>query len=178
MRFPVFALLLPLALAGLETQAQSQVYKTTDKDGNVVFTDQPPADGTPSEKVRVSPVNTTPATTISAPRAKPGASAEAAAAEMPVVSITAPENESTIPKGGGDFGVFASVEPSLEGDQRLQLRIDGEVWGDPQASGAWQLNNIFRGAHDLSVELLDSSGDTISTSATVRVYVLRPSVLN
>ncbi|MFV8818765.1 DUF4124 domain-containing protein [Haliea sp. E17] len=177
MRFPVFALLLPLALAALETQAQSQVYKTTDKDGNVVFTDQPPADDSISEKVDIPPVNTAPATAITS-RPPPAARTVQGEAILPTVKITAPENETTIPMGGGEFGVFASVSPPLDSGQSLQLRIDGKPWGDPQTGGAWQLSNVFRGAHDLTVELIDSDGEVLSTSPGVRVYVMRPSVLN
>lgn len=178
MRANALALLLPLTLGLLSSPIQAQIYKTTDEHGNVVFSDQPPKDGAPSEEIDVSPTNTAPAAAVSAPAPKPDKAPEEPEASKPVVTITSPDNETTIPMGGGNFSVSASVSPSLDENQSLLLRIDGEPWGEPQASGGWQLTNVFRGAHDLTVDLLDSEGKTIVSSPGVRVYVLRPSVLN
>ncbi len=173
MRAFAAAIALLLALSGLPTQAQ--IYKTTDAEGNVVYTDQPPA-GVASESVELAPTNTA-VPPPAMPTAAPPAAAEPAAA-APAVAIVSPANETTIPKGGGIFDVVAAATPALGGGRRLQLLLDGEPWGEPQAGGSWQLQNVIRGAHDLQVNLLDVSGAVIATSASVRVYVLRPSILN
>ncbi len=177
MRTAAFALCLSLLLAATGLSAQT-IYKTTDAQGNVVFTDKPPGDRN-AEQVELRPMNTTPSVPV--PARTPDTERKAAdddAESAPEVAITSPENESTIPMGGGDFGVFASVTPAVGPGQSLQLLIDGEAWGGPQNGGAWQLSNIMRGPHDLTVQLLDSGGAAIASSTSVRVYVLRPSVLN
>ena len=92
------------------------------------------------------------------------------------VAITSPDNETTIAMGPGNFSVSAAVEPALGEGGLLQLFIDGAPSGEPQAGGSWALTNVFRGAHDLSVAVVDSKGARLAESAAVRVYVLRPSV--
>ena len=44
----------------LALPATAQIYKTTDAEGNVVFTDQPPGGDTQAEQVELQPLNTTP----------------------------------------------------------------------------------------------------------------------
>jgi hypothetical protein len=154
--------------------AHSQIYRTTDKHGNVVFTDTPPADGAASEKVELKPTNTAPPP-VAVPRPEPAAPEEEASTP-PQATITNPDNETTIAMGPGNFSVSASVQPALSGGQRLQLNMDGAPYGESQTNASWALTNVFRGAHDLTVSVLDEDGQVLTTSDPVRVYVLRPSV--
>ena len=55
------ARLLILSLLLASTLASAQIYRTTDEDGNVIFTDRPPAsEGSEVEAVELNPTNTTP----------------------------------------------------------------------------------------------------------------------
>lgn len=170
MRAKLAATLLILAV----TPAVAQIYKSTDADGNVVYTDAPPPN-TASEQVELQHTNTAPPPPAM-PRAEPAPDTAPAAPEAPRATITAPAPETTIPMGGGNFSVSAHVEPRLERGQALRLTIDGEPEGEPQPSGFWDLSNVFRGAHDLVVEVVDADGKVLSSSEPVRVYVMRPSV--
>jgi hypothetical protein len=78
--------------------------------------------------------------------------------------------------GPGNFSVSASVRPSLVDGTLLQLYMDGTPWGDAQRETTWSLTNVFRGAHDITVAVVDEDGEQLTTSAPVRVYVLRPSI--
>jgi len=171
-------LLIPL-LFPLAGQADTAIYRTTDAQGNVIFTDAPPADGNPGERVDVPPVNTTPAPQVrkSEAEAAPGPSTGEDAQAPPQVAITSPSNETTIPIGPGNFSVTAEVSRRLKPGQRLQLHLDGEPRGEPQRETTWNLTNVLRGAHDLTVSVLGEEGETVTTSEPVRVYVLRPSVI-
>lgn len=160
-----------LITALFATHSAAQIYKTTDANGNVVFTDQPPAGTTASEQVDLQQTNTTPAVAPRAPSTPEPREPEPAPIE---VSITSPANETTIPMGGGMFDVSATATPGVGPGQTLQLLLDGTPKGAPQTGTLWQLENVFRGAHDLSVRLIDSSGEVIANSNSVRVYVLRP----
>ncbi len=177
-------LLLSLLLFSLA--ATAQIYKTTDEQGNVVFTDSPPQ-GVDREEVELPRTNTAPPPPErAAPPSKEQATEEDAAdvdaaagdtadVEYGVV-ITLPENETTIPMGPGNFTVSAVVRPSLGADDRLQLLMDAVPWGDPQTVPSWALTNVFRGAHDIAVAVVDSDGKHLAISEPVRVYVMRPSV--
>jgi len=178
-RIPLLILLLfPLAGA-----ADSTIYRTTDAQGNVIFTDAPPADGQPGERVDVPPVNTTPAPQVreSATEESSAGSAdrntEEEAQAPPQVAIIYPPDETTIPRGPGNFAVTAEVSRPLQSGQRLQLRLDGDPSGEPQREGTWNLTNVLRGAHDLTVSVLGEEGKTLATSEPVRVYGLRPSLI-
>ena len=171
-RFLVLALLLiaPILCA-------DSIYRTTDKEGNVVFTDAPPAGGGEAEPVGLQPTNTTPPPPDRPDLAPAGKSADPGKEEESyTVTITNPPNETSIPMGPGNFSVSVSIHPALRKYESLQLYLDGEPRGEPQASVIWDLTNVFRGAHDITVGVLNRDGETLATSAPVRVYVHRPSV--
>ena len=53
--------------------------------------------------------------------------------------------------------------------------MDGQPQGGPQASGFWDLNNVYRGTHNLVVEVVDADGEVLSSSEPVQVHVMRTS---
>lgn len=153
--------------------SQAQIYKSTDADGNVVFTDKPPVGASKNEQVQLKRLNTTPAPdpTVQPPRAE-AVSVEPAA--QPRVAITSPENDAVIPMGPGNFSVQVETAPPLAEGQTLELLLDGTPVAPPQTSGSWALSNVLRGGHDLTVRRLDGGGEPLVTSEPVRVYVMRP----
>jgi len=153
----------------------AQIYKSTDDQGNVSYSDTPPASG-PSEQVKLRETNSTPAPEMVQPA--PTSNGSATDTEQDAgysVSIESPANETTIPMGPGNFSITAAVEPGLSDGELLQLYVDGSRSGNPQSSITWTLTNVFRGAHDLKVVVVDEKGDQLAASESVRVYVLRPS---
>lgn len=167
-----------LLLAAASMAMATEIYKRTDAQGNVTFSDQPPAPGETAEKVPLRELNTTPAVQ---PSAVPSASTSRNEAEPPdqqsfSISIASPANETTIPMGPGDVTVTAQATPPLGSLELLQLFLDGEAHGEPQHSTTWSLEGLLRGPHDLVVERLDRRGNRLDRSDSVRVYVLRPSV--
>ena len=168
-------LLLALLLLPLGSLAQT-VYRTTDAQGNVVFTDTPPANATPADRIEIRPTNTARPPEIltpPAPEVTPGV--EAAEVVSYTVTITEPANETSFPMGPGNFSVSAEVSPALNKAESLQLFIDGTPRDEPQQALTWDLTNVFRGRHDLTVGVIDSSGDTVALSEPIRVFVHRPS---
>jgi hypothetical protein len=93
------------------------------------------------------------------------------------VSISAPSNETTIPIGPGNFSVSTIVSTELEAGDSLQLFINDTPRGEPQRATTWELTNVFRGQHDLTVAVIDGSGAILAVSPAVRVFVLRPSII-
>jgi hypothetical protein len=169
----LLALLLVLPLPGLA----QQIFKTTDESGNIIFTDQPPPDATGVETVELQRTNRAPPPVVSRPPAALEAAEETDAEAVAYSArITDPANETTIPMGPGNFAVLAAVDPALRPGDALVLTIDGEAWGEPGQTASWQLTNIFRGAHDLTVSVIAPDGQQLAASEPVRVYVLRPSV--
>ena len=154
--------------------ASAQVYRTTDSNGNVIFTDKPPPGG--AEEVKLNPTNTTPGTEM---RAAPEPVAEDDEEESDEeieysIRISAPADGSTIPMGIGSFRVIAAVSPSLEEGETLQLIMNGSNHGEPQTQNSWALENARRGEHSIVVARYNSDGDVLATSEESRILVLRP----
>lgn len=173
---------LALAVSAAPGWAWGQIFKVTDEDGNVVFTDRPETVQSTSEQdvegVELTPMNTAPA--VNVPTAEERAARSAAEEEeapKPTVRISSPANESTIAMGPGNFAVSAEVEPPLSRSERLTLLMDGQAIGAAQSSASWFIQGALRGPHDLVVRREGSRGDTVAISEPVRVYVLRPSII-
>ncbi|MFV0477942.1 MAG: DUF4124 domain-containing protein [Parahaliea sp.] len=157
------------------TAVTAQIYKSVDEHGNVVFSDQPSGDVRKAEQVELNTTNTTtPPRPVSRPHSRPEPTTAEAVNYR--VSITSPANGTTIPMGTGNFSVSAAASPALTSGQTLQLQIDGQDHGGAQASGSWQLTNIFRGEHQLTVQRKSREGEVLATSEAITVYVHRPSV--
>jgi hypothetical protein len=161
-------------LALTHSSSAQPMFKVTDGDGNVTFTDTPPvsSDSTVETHSVTAPNSATPTEKMRNP-------ATLFAVEGSTsydTRIMTPANKSTIPMGHGNFTVQAALNPRLTPDENLQLLLDGEPFGAPQRIANWQLTNVHRGEHRLQVVCLDESGTQLDTSAASTVYVMRPTV--
>lgn len=183
----VFTVVLPCAIAlgiegigGIESAEAASVYRTTDAQGNVVFTDKSVDN---AERVDLEPLTVVPAVGVDvAPpptqRAEPAAS-RAGQPFMPYSTfrIAAPEDGQTLPTGAaGNVQVRLAIEPTLREDNQVRLLVDGVVSQSALNSSAFMLTNLDRGEYTLVAELLDAAGQVRHRSAPVTLYVQRASV--
>lgn len=166
--------LLAMLLASFSSIADS-IYRTTDAEGNVVFTDAPNATSRPAEAVDLQRTNTLAPIQLAPLPDADSPSAEPPAPPLYSVTITSPANETSFPMGPGNFSVSVSVSPALKKYEGLQLFLNGVPWGSPQRDTMWDLINVFRGQQDLTVAVVNNAGETLAMSAPVRVFVHRPS---
>jgi hypothetical protein len=147
------------------------MFRVTDADGKVTFTDTPPVSG----------ASTIEGHSVQAPNsAKPTQTTrEPVEVEEPTrqdTRIMARADNPIIPMEAGNFVVQAAWTPRLASGETPQLLIDGEPVGAPQRISNWQLTYVYRGEHRLQVVRLDESGTQLGTSAASTVYVMRPTV--
>jgi len=174
------SLLCALSLAPGSAGAAS-VYRTTDAQGNVVFTDQPVEN---AERVDLEPLTVVPSAKIDAVparerRAEPAVSRSVGQPFMPysTFQIVEPEDGQTLPTGAaGDVQVRLAIEPALREGDRVRLLVDGEISQSAMQTRAFMLNDLNRGEHTLRAELLDAQGQMRHRSAPVTLYVQRASV--
>ena len=163
-----------ICLALAPTLIAQPVYKITDADGNVTFTDTPPlsGEGTVEEHSVHAPNSAKPPAT----KKTPAASVKLEQPLLYETRIVTPADNATIPMGPGNFAVEAAFNPRLAPGETLQLLLDDEPVGVPQQTASWQLTNVYRGEHRLQVVRRDESGAQLDASAASKVFVMRPIV--
>ena len=168
----------------LAAQAQT-IYRTTDAQGNVVFTDNPDRGG---EQVELAPLTVVPSSGEvrrgePAPRLEASGAAAATGSPgqpfMPYDSfrILSPSHEQAFPVGvAGNVPVELGIQPELREDHRVRLLVDGQVSQTAMHTTAFMVANMNPGEHVLQAELLDGSGAVRHRSSPVTIYVHRASV--
>lgn len=177
------ALILLLALVpGLV--AAGEIYRSTDEEGNPLFTDDPPDDD-------AEPVELDPITSVPPPETGDGAEGQQGSGGSsggdgqggPAyhgISITYPPADQAVRHNGGLVPVRVALEPEdarlAEGHQ-VEILLDGDV----RASGASlqvSVSAVARGPHTVRARVIDATGATVVTSPPVDFFLLRAAVGN
>lgn len=174
------ALFIVLALASTTTWSSADVYRWTDADGQVHYTDRP-RPGAERITIIVSP----PAS------GAPGGTSTSSGAQEPEpdespapveryqsLNITSPTQEQVLWNIEGQLEVAAAVEPPLQPGHALQFTLDGQTALAEPGSTSVQFQDIFRGEHSLQVEVVDAEGRTLVASPTTRFYVRQNALPN
>ena len=159
------------ALALLPAIACGAVYRVVDENGNITFTDNPPADNPTTENIDLPVVNTQPSPLLSDQPEK--SEEDQADTSYSSVSIISPENESTITPGQVTVNVRIETEPALHLGHNVQLWFNNQPYGKPTTATNFQIGALERGEHQLQVKILDERGDTVASSGSVTIYVKR-----
>ncbi|MGD8498502.1 MAG: DUF4124 domain-containing protein [Chromatiales bacterium] len=170
-------LILLLATLALGAQATS-VYRWVDENGNVVFSDEPPADRQ-SDQIEVPPANVIRGLPAERRSSRPDAAAPEAPTETGYRSlvIVYPEPGSSVRQNAGNVSVRASLEPALGDGHTLELLLDGEPVAS-STSGEFELSNVDRGTHELVVQVVDGGAQSLIRSEPLRFTLHRHSIRN
>jgi hypothetical protein len=150
------------------TNATAEVYKKTNPDGSVTFSDVP-------SKIDAKPIKLPPSSRYSAPpRPEPTASPRPAktAESYESVSITSPANDSAVRDNAGNLTIKFNVKPGLAPGHTYVLIMDGTNVGEGQ-TGNIQLKNVDRGSHTFIVQVVDKNKNMIIQSESVLVHLQR-----
>lgn len=160
-----------LLLAIIAGGAWSDVYKTVDKDGRVIYTDKPTSDN--AQKVELREINTVPSPPP-LPQSTPVESFQSQTAAISYkIGIISPRNELIIPVGQRDLAIAVKVEPKLQPGHLLVYFMNGELLEETEMSNII-VKDAPRGTHTLVVEAIDTNGQSLGTSAPVSVSLMRP----
>jgi uncharacterized protein DUF4124 len=171
--------LLAALAAALAVQA-AVVYKWTDADGVVHFSDQPvpgaekivtSASGSVSGSTRVGLAPATPSS-AEPPKPKPEV------LTFNQFIIISPGNEETI-SGNQTVNVRLALDPALRPTQSITWYLNGSPLSD-QAPDATQftLDDLPRGSYTLGATVVDQALGQSKSADSITFYVMRPSLLS
>jgi len=162
-----------LLLCCVVMTAQAEVYRLVDKNGNVIFSDQPHPD---AEKIEI---DTLPSyTPVAIPETLSEEQQEGDEVPRYKVTILTPANDETVRNNAGLVNINANVTPPLDQDRndQLTIKLDGQTLGEPSTSPNFTLSEVERGTHTVQVVVVDKDKKTIKSSKTITFHLQRIAV--
>lgn len=154
--------------------ANSQIFKWVDGQGNIHFSDTPHpgavAIDIPTAQSYSPP---TPRPPVQPENPTTHDKQEKVAAEYTRLEIVQPHNGATVRNNQGAATILVVAEPRLAPKNKLQLFLDGTPIGKPQSGPSFELEGIYKGAHNFTVEIIDNQGKVLKTSDSITVYFQR-----
>jgi Domain of unknown function (DUF4124) len=153
------------------TYAYAEVYKRTNPDGSVEFTDVP-------NKQKEKPIKLSPLSTFRAPPT-PMPQTSSPKTDAPYtytgLTITSPLDDDAIRANDGSLRVSVSIVPALQPGHSLVLLMDGKVVGK-SATGSFALSNVDRGTHSLSAQVQSADGTPQISATPITIHLLRSGI--
>ena len=177
-----FIFLIAFSMAMASNAMSSDVYKVVDKDGNVTYTDKPPADG--SAPIKLAPISVIETPVYELPvEADSGDDVEK---EMSLrdmrrqyadFAIVAPQQEESIWHPDSPVIVAWSVRNQLEVGMQVTISVDSAPHAKTTAQSV-PVPQLDRGEHKIEAQLTDSRNRTIATAEPITFFVRRPGLNN
>lgn len=172
------------------------IYKYTDEEGNVHFTDKPISGAkkikenkpsvAPAPKSSFNPSSTKkPRTRTTVKvfkmevREQPKQKPKPKAKRYKSIKIVSPEHDQAYRSNNGDVEIVYSISPPLQTKfkHKIKLVFDGKKLPGQWESSTISLTNLDRGTHTISAIVVDKKGKKLIQSSTTTFHLLRHSVL-
>ncbi|MDH3338238.1 MAG: DUF4124 domain-containing protein [Gammaproteobacteria bacterium] len=169
---PIFALIGLLAAASVFAQA----YRWVDEDGVTHYSDRP-QEG--AEEVQLSEYSRKTGArlyTQSTPtRQDDDQQADGLPFRYESISVASPASEETLWNIEGVLNVSVALSPGLQSGHQVRVYFDGQA---RIVSGtSFQIEEVWRGAHNLQAEVIDATGKLMIRSQPIRFYVQQSSIV-
>lgn len=164
--------LLPFLALSTATADTKTVYKYTNDEGVVVFSDSP-VPGAQTMEINL------PASLGTVGPKAPSTNATPDAKKAPVyhrIGITTPSQDATYSNDVETIVISGFSEPALRPGNLYRFIVNGEA-SAPQPISHYTLLNSDRGEYTVSIEIVDRNLQTLIRSEPVRFFVKRHSVL-
>jgi hypothetical protein len=163
------------ALAAVAVQAAT-IYKWTDADGVVHYSDQPVPD---AEKVYTSSAPTPASRGAGPARANPAGSAPkktSAALDYASFAISSPKPDETF-FGDNQVSVHLNLEPGLKANQTITWHLNGKQLEDQADNTSFLLPRLDRGNYAIAATITDQQTGESQSTDSVSFFVRQPSEL-
>lgn len=165
-----------VSLAIVTCAVCAQVYKWTDSQGVIHFSDRPHSGAETIKNIDIQSYSTPAPSAVPSIKPTEEEPVEKKQEEYTGLTISEPKEQETIRNNQGEVVVIVNVEPELFPDNTLQLIVDGVSKGAPQNKLAFTLSGIYRGTHTVAVQVLDANGKVLKTSPEITFFMQRPRV--
>jgi hypothetical protein len=178
MRRPLFTLISPAALlAASLAMAATTIYKWTDENGVVHYSDQPHAN---AQKVLIEGAQTykaAEAATVAAPAGMPQPADAAEARSYQGCAIAQPTEDQVL-LNADSVTVVVRTDPALHPGDQVYLTMDGQPLNRGAPTGAqFVITAVDRGTHTVQAIVRTSDGGLQCQTPGVTFNVRQPSVL-
>ena len=164
-----------LAACFAASTVMAQAYRWVDEDGVVQYSDRPQPG---AERIELPKANTTTVRPYAESQRDSAAEQEAAEPEEPFryesLSVASPAAEETLWNIEGILNVSLALTPALQSGHRVRVYYDGQLV--PNSGTSFQLDEVWRGEHNLQAEVVDEAGNTMIRSQPSRFYVQQSTV--
>ena len=169
------SIFLVLCLFAATAVSAQEAYRWVDEDGVVHYSDTP-VEGAeriliPAPNVAVSRPSTR--GTTAAPDADEE-EAEQAPFRYESIEIVSPRAEETLWNIEGILNVSVALEPGLQPGHQVRAYFDGQM--QEVGGTSFQLQEVWRGVHNIQVEVVDETGQLKIRSQPNRFYVQQNTV--
>jgi hypothetical protein len=147
--------------------AVGQVYKWTDADGKVQYSDRPV---TGAETLAV-PLKK--AQHARGEAAKPSAASQPSPGPYDQFSIVSPDPEATLRQTEGNVQVSLVLNPALMEGHHIQLVVDGNPLTGEVPGTQVVINGLPFGSHQLEARILDATGAQVANSSSISFHLLK-----
>lgn len=159
-------------LAVASTTASAQAYRWVDDAGIVHYSDRPQPGAEQIALPKPNTSNRLSSRSSNTTRSNPSADA-AEKPKAPVryesFTVVSPAPEETLWNIDGALNVSLALSPALQPGHQVRVYFDGQA--RIVTSANFQLENVYRGAHNLQAEILDETGKLMIRSQASRFYV-------
>ncbi len=170
---PIYVLLAVLLAGGAFADADADAYTWTDENGVVNYSDRPHPNAETINLDKSSTPRPEPTASPSSGRDN-DASREATPTRYTSLEIGSPGAEETLWNIEGVLSVDLNLTPELRPGHEIRVYFNGI----PRivASTSFQLEEVYRGVHNIQAEVIDSTGVLLIRSIPSRFYVQQNSV--
>ena len=168
----VFTLFCVLAAAAATAQ---EAYRWVDEDGVVHYSDRP-REGAETIILPKPNVATTRRVPRPAEQTQPDkeSAGERETTRYTSIKVVSPAAEETLWNIEGVLNVSVALQPALQPGHQVRAYFDGEM--QPVSGTSFQLQEVWRGAHNIQVEVVDATGKVMIRSQPSRFYVQQNTV--
>ena len=168
------SILLVLALLAASAALAQEAYRWVDEDGVVHYSDRP-REG--AEQIALPAPNVATTRQVARPTAASGddeLEAAAAVVRYESIQIVSPVAEETLWNIEGVLNVSVELTPALQPGHQVRAYYNGEL--QPVSGTNFQLQEVWRGSHNLQVEVVDETGKLQIRSQPSRFFVQQNTV--